>query len=161
MTQMIHLKLEDLLRHLKKTHEAELQKENKQIAIMLKIDQQEVPLFVGVLHDTLVQMIAYLPFEIKADSIAEVARFLHLLNKQLDLPGFGMDEQASLLFYRAVIPCLKPEVDAELFDAYLRTLQNAVHTVLEGIKQAGDGKSPIAQAAKISKVADRIHHKKV
>lgn len=161
MSEMIDLKLDDLLHHLKKSHSAELQQENKQIAITLKVDEQEVPLFVGVLHDTLVQMIAYLPFEIKPDSVNEVARFLHLLNKQLDLPGFGMDEQASLLFYRAVIPCLKPTVEAELFDAYLRTLQNAVHTVLEGIKQAGDGKSPIAQAAKISKVAGRIQPKKV
>ncbi len=158
---MLELNLPTLHKHLKKSFDAELQKENKQIAIMLKVSEHEVPLFVGILHDTLVQMIAYLPFEIKENSAGEVGRFLHLLNKQLDLPGFGMDESAGLIFYRAVIPCLKPEVDEELFDAYLRTLQNACQTVLEGIKQAADSGSPIAQAAKISKVAEKITPRKV
>ncbi len=152
----IKLKLEEIQSHLSKSEKAELQEDNKQVAVMLKISDQEIPVFVGVLHEALVQMIAYLPFEIKKDAAGEVGRFLHLLNKQLDLPGFGMDEEAGLLFYRAVIPCLTAEVETELFDAYFKTLQNACQTVLEGIKQAEEGGSPIAQAAKGSKVAGTL-----
>ncbi|MBS0622957.1 MAG: YbjN domain-containing protein, partial [Verrucomicrobia bacterium] len=130
---MLKLDLGDLHTHLKKNYDAELQKENKQIAIMLKVSDREVPLFVGILHEALVQMIAYLPYEMKKEASGEVARFLHHLNKELDLPGFGMDENAGLLFYRVVIPCLKPEVDPDLVNAYIDTLKRAVQSVLEGI----------------------------
>jgi hypothetical protein len=157
----MELKLETLHSHLKKTHDAELQKENKQIALMMKIKDREVPLFVGVLHEALVQMIAYLPYEMKKEAAGDIGRFLHHLNKELDLPGFGMDEEAGLLFYRAVIPCIKPEVDEELFDAYLKTIERACQTVLEGIDAVTDTDSPVGKAAKVSHVASQITPKKV
>lgn len=159
---MIELKLPAILKHLKKSHpKAELQSENQQIAIMLKIDDKEVPLFVGILHEALVQLIAYLPYEMKKEAMGDVARFLHHLNKELDMPGFGMDESAGLLFYRIVIPCLKPEVQEELFDAYLSTLQRAVESVLKGIEEVSKGESPVAKAAKVAHVAQKIQPKKV
>ncbi len=158
---MIKLTLNDLQDHLKKKHDAKIQDEHKQIAIMLKIKDREVPLFVGVLHEALVQMIAYLPYEMKKEAGGEVARFLHHLNKELDMPGFGMDENAGLLFYRLVIPCLKPEVDGDLIDAYIDTLKRAVESVLEGIDAVTDDKSPLGKAAKVASLADRIQQKKV
>ncbi len=159
---MLKLTLSELLHHLKKSYkDAELQDENKQIAIMLKIKDKEVPFFVGILHEALVQMIAYLPYEMKTEAAGDIGRFLHHLNKELDLPGFGMDEEAGLLFYRAVIPCLKPEVEEELIEAYCKTLERAVESVLEGI-DAVTGDTPVAKAAKVAHTAARnIGPKKV
>ncbi|MGE3954948.1 MAG: YbjN domain-containing protein [Parachlamydiales bacterium] len=158
---MIKLTLDNLYTHLKKSYDAKLQDENKQIHIMLKVGEQEVPLFVGVLHEALVQMIAYLPYEMKEGSAGDVARFLHHLNKELDMPGFGMDEKAGLLFYRLVIPCLKPEVDGELVDAHLKTLERALQSVLEGIAAVTDPKSQVGKAAKVAQMAQKIQPKKV
>lgn len=158
---MIKLDLSELYHHLKKEYpKAELQEDNKQIAIMLDVKGKEVPFFTGVLHEALVQMIAYLPYEMKKEAAGDIGRFLHHLNKELDLPGFGMDEEAGLLFYRAVIPCLKPEVDEELLDAYVKTLNRALESVLEGI-EAVTGDTPVAKAAKVAHVAQNIGPKKV
>ena len=158
---MLKLDLNALQSHLKKAHDAKLQAENKQIHIMLKVGDQEVPLFVGILHEALVQMIAYLPYEMKEGSMGDVARFLHHLNKELDMPGFGMDEKAGLLFYRLVIPCLKPEVEEELIDAHLKTLERAIQSVLEGISAVTDPTSPVGKAAKVAQMAQKIQPKKV
>jgi hypothetical protein len=162
---MLELKLPTILDHIKKEYsDAEIQEEHKQIALMLKLGEKEeknVPLFIGVLHDTVVQMIAYLPYELKKDAAAEVGRFLHLLNKQLDVPGFGMDEESGLIFYRVVIPCLKPELEGELLDAYIRTIKTASASILEGIDAAANDKSAVASAARVHSVASQMQPKKV
>lgn len=157
------LELAEIHKHLQKRHpKAQLQTENKQISTMLDVTGKEVPLFVGVLHDALVQMIAYLPYEMKEEAFGDIARFLHHLNKELDMPGFGMDESSGgLLFYRVVIPCLKPEVDEELFDAYLDTLQRACQSVLEGIDAVSKPDSAVGKAAKVAQAAKSITPKKV
>jgi len=162
---MLELKLPKLLDHLKKDQpDAEIQEEHKQIALMLKLgenDEKNVPLFVGVLHDTVVQMIAYLPYELKKDASAEVGRFLHLLNKQLDVPGFGMDEESGKIFYRVLVPCHKPELEAELLDAYIRTIKTACASILEGIDAAANDKSAVASAARVHSVASQMQPRKV
>lgn len=153
---MIPLKLNDVLSHLKKERKAELQEEHKQISFTITIKDKEVPVFVGVLHESLLQIIAYLPYELQEKAFGEVARFLHIINKELDMPGFGMDEGGKLVFYRLVIPCLKPEIDPELIDAHLRTVNVACQTILEGIEAAADEKSPLAKAARVSHAAQGL-----
>ncbi len=156
------LDLKSIHEHMKKKYDASLQQDNKQVSTMLTVSDKEVPLFVGVLHDALVQMIAYLPYEMKEEAFGDIARFLHHLNKELDMPGFGMDEASGgLLFYRVVIPCLKPEINEELFDAYLDTLKRACQSVLEGIDAVSQPDSAVGKAAKVAQAAKKITPKKV
>jgi hypothetical protein len=152
----IPLKLDDVLSHLKKEHKVELQEEHKQISFTLTIKEKEVPVFVGILHESLLQIIAYLPYELQEKAFGEVARFLHIINKELDMPGFGMDENGKLVFYRLVIPCLEPEINPEMIDAHLRTVNVACQTILEGIDAASDQKSPLAKAARVQHAAQNL-----
>jgi hypothetical protein len=56
--------------------------------------------------------------------VADLARLLHLLNKELDVPGFGMDEMAGVVFYRLMLPTPKKKIDADLLLAFLKTVEH-------------------------------------
>lgn len=149
MTQsMTKLTQDSLFQFLKKNKlEPTLQKESGQIYIVASIANQDVPIFFGIRRDGLIlQIIAYLPFEIRPQSVPEVARLLHYLNKELDIPGFGMDEPHELLFYRTIVPCKRAEFDEELFDIYLSTLKVACDTFMGAIAMIGSGASSFEEA---------------
>jgi hypothetical protein len=122
---MIPLDLENILKHLKKNAiEAQLQKDTNQISIVFKIAERDFPVFIRIYDgQELVQLLAFLPCSTKQNTIADTARLLHLLNKELDVPGFGMDESASVVFYRCIIPAKNKQFDKDLFDAFLNAVQ--------------------------------------
>ena len=156
---MVKLTLQAVLAYLKRQHKTELQEEKQQIVCMLKIDDNEIPLFVNVLHESILQMIVYLPYELKPDGLGEIARFLHLINKQLDVPGFGLDENVNMVFYRAVVPCLNPEIDEKLIEAYLSTVIVACRSFMGSIAALANGNvSSMEQALRASHVGKQILH---
>lgn len=113
---------------------AELQKETGQFYIRYKIQNFDVPVFF-VLHaeSKLLQIVAYLPYQLPEKTLGETARMLHILNKEMDMPGFGMDEKESYIFYRAIVPCLDGKLDARLFNMYLGTTRIACDTFMHAI----------------------------
>jgi hypothetical protein len=122
---VIQLELDKLQKHLqdKKIH-AQLQKETKQLCIILKIADKEFPLFIRIFEgQELLQMLAFLPCNTQSSTIADTARLLHLLNKELDIPGFGMDESTSVVFYRCLIPGKDKQIDEGLIDAFLNAVE--------------------------------------
>jgi hypothetical protein len=156
---MIKLTLPAVLAFLKRTYQAELQEEKQQIVFMLKIDDKEIPVFANVLHETILQMIAYLPYELKPDGLGEIARFLHLINKQLDVPGFGLDENVNMVFYRFVIPSLNPEIEDKLVEAHLSTISVACRSFMSSIEALVNGNvSSIDQALRASQLGKQVLH---
>jgi hypothetical protein len=118
----------------------EFQKETGQIFIVYKIQEHEVPVFLLLRPEsTLLQMVAYLPYRLPKKVLAEVARLLHILNKELDMPGFGLDEIEELMFYRAVFPCLHGKIDKSLFNMYLGTARIACDTFMHAIGMVVSG----------------------
>lgn len=94
----------------------------------------EIPIFFVIFGDNLLlQLISYLPFPLKEASLAPVARFLHKINRDLDIPGFGMDEKEKLIFYRIVIPCITGKLDEQLLANFLGTIRLACENFLEPI----------------------------
>ena len=69
-------------------------------------------------------MLVFIPIQLKPDAIHDVSRLLHMLNKEMDLPGFGMDENAGVVFYRLMIPAMNKKIDGDLLLAYLKTANN-------------------------------------
>lgn len=51
-------------------------------------------------EELVIHLFVALPFLIKPGAVGEVSRLLMLLNKPLDMPGFGLDEQRKLVFFR-------------------------------------------------------------
>lgn len=126
-----------------------LQKENEQIFILLQIAKREVPVFFGIRsNNALLQMIAYLPYELPEKTTAQVARLFHILNKELDMPGFGIDETQKLMFYRAVVPCLNGELNQTLFEHYLSTSKRACETFMDAIAMIAGGMATVDDALK-------------
>lgn len=116
------------------------QKETDQIYILVKIKEVDVPVFFGVNRESsLLQIVGYLPYQLHAPAFGEVARMLHLLNKQLDMPGFGMDENEKLMFYRCVVPCPEDKVNENLLGMYIGTLRFACDTFMYAIGSIAAG----------------------
>jgi hypothetical protein len=68
-----------------------------------------------------------------------VARLLHFLNKEVDMPGFGMDESQKLLFYRCVVPCMDAQINSRLLELYLGTTRIACETFMDAISLVSSG----------------------
>lgn len=103
---------------------AELQKETNQLCILLKTGEREYPLFIRVYDgEELLQLLAFLPCNTKKTTVADTGRLLHLLNKEIDIPGFGMDEDSEVVFYRCMIPSREKQIDEKILDSYLNAIQ--------------------------------------
>lgn len=125
------------------------EKESDQIYIFLKIAHYEVPVFFGIRSgDQLLQTIAYLPFQLLDLHLGQVARLLHLLNRELDMPGFGMDEVQKLLFYRIVIPCINKELNEKVLELQLATTKVAIETFMDAIAMVLTGKGKVEDLLK-------------
>lgn len=124
---MIPLTLDKLQKYIKsKDIQVELQKETNQLCILLKISEREFPLFIRLFEgNELIQLIAFLPCNTKPATVSDTSRLLHLLNKEIDVPGFGLDENNAVVFYRCMIPVKDNQVDEVIFDAFLNAVQVA------------------------------------
>ena len=122
---MIPLSLKDIQKHLQARNLiAEEQKETNQLYVALKIAEREFPLFIRIFEGgELLQLLAFFPCNTTPETLGDTARLLHLLNKELDVPGFGMDENSSVVFYRCMIPAKDEEVDDALLNAYLNSIE--------------------------------------
>ncbi len=127
MKQVSEQTIESLLKE--EGLKAHIEEPSNQIASSLKIDSRDFPLFCRILSEgDLLQVIAFIPVSVEAKGMIDLARFLHMVNKELDMPGFCVDEQSGTVFYRVVIPTLGKKIDPNLFKAYIKTIQNVCHT---------------------------------
>lgn len=126
-----HLLLQFLNQH---GLEPSYEKGSGQIYISFMIAGFEVPVFFVLRKETgLLQTVAYLPYELKEDTMSNVARLLHLFNKELDMPGFGMDEQLKITFYRSAIPCIDGQANEDFVRLYIAATKLACETFMQAI----------------------------
>jgi hypothetical protein len=139
----IPLKLADIKKFLEgQGHKPQEQTETQQLMLEVRLADQNAPLFIRILHQSVVQMVIYLPFQFEKGRLPDVARFLHALNKDLDLPGFGLDENQRMIFFRIVIPCLQPEVEEGLLMSYFTSCQLVCTSFVYAIAAVASGQSP-------------------
>lgn len=122
---MIPLDLNKISEHLDSQGiKAEFQKETNQLCVLFKIADREYPLFIRIYEGgELLQLLAFLPCNTKPATHADTARLLHLLNKEIDTPGFGMDENSESVFYRCMIPVKDKKLDESQLNAYVNAIQ--------------------------------------
>lgn len=128
----------NLLQALKKMNlDGKVQKETNQIYVVLKHDEREYPLFIRDLHDgELLQLLCFIPCYVEQNKVAETSRFLHMLNKELDMPGFCFDETSMTIFYRLILPALNKEFQESSFEAFVNTANmvcKSFGTVIEAL----------------------------
>lgn len=118
---MIPCNIDGLMKYLKAEKlEPQLQKETGQAYVIHKINQQEFPVFFRIYEgEELLQILIFFPLQVRPERYDAMARMLHLLNKEIDLPGFGMDEAIGLVFHRVMIPVFDKKIDTHLFKTIL------------------------------------------
>ena len=101
------------------------QNETKQLLTKFSQNGYEYPMFIRQLNGgNLLQVLTFIPCSVESDAFVDLGRLLHMINKELDMPGFCCDEDSKTVFYRTVIPCINGQVDEPLFHAYLSTTQH-------------------------------------
>lgn len=112
---------------------AEIQKETNQVYAAIKVDEIEFPMFLRIYDGgELLQILTFFPASLEDKAAADTARLLHLLNKELDIPGFGMDEGSKVTFFRCMVPIVKGEIADEVLNA----LMNATDIVCKNFAPA-------------------------
>ncbi len=126
---MIKVSTESLLDFLKESKlDPHHQNETGQIHTLIRIGGKEFPLFIRYQENSaLIQLLTFMPVAVKRGTQADLARVLHLLNKELDIPGFGIDEQSETCFYRIVLPYRNQSIEADILSSYL----NAIRLICE------------------------------
>lgn len=123
-----------------------LQEETGQICILFKHDQNEFHTFLRPLEEgELLQILVYLPVQIKEGCEAEVARLLHKINYDVDVPGFGMYEPAKLLFYRIIMPCPQKVCNEQLLTKYISVCTTAASSLLSLIASVATGEQTYSE----------------
>lgn len=96
-------------------YEAQFQKATGQVYLVYKIEDKEYPLFIKAMKESkMLQLLIFEPFKVEDSARGDLARLLHLLNKEMDLPGFGMDEKVGVVFYRCVLLSSEEGIAAKL-----------------------------------------------
>jgi hypothetical protein len=103
---------------------ASVQENTNQLLTKFSQNGYDYPIFIRQLNGgNLLQILTFVPCSIEPDAFYDVSRLLHMINKELDMPGFCCDEESKTIFYRVVIPCINSQVDEPLLHAYLNTMQ--------------------------------------
>jgi len=121
---MIPCSNEGLMKYLgSKKLDPVLQKDTNQIYILFKIDNQDFPLFFRIYEGAdLLQLLVFFPLQVRKERFEVMARLLHLLNKEIDLPGFGIDEVVGLVYHRIMMPANNHKLDTHLLASYLDSI---------------------------------------
>lgn len=127
---MIPLTLDSLYSYLSENNQdVKKQPETNQLYVLFKVQDQEYPLFLRVMDEgELLQLLAFMPISLENKTVADVGRLLHLFNKEIDIPGFGMDEAAKVIFYRIVLPSIDKKISGEIVSGYLNSIKVITET---------------------------------
>jgi hypothetical protein len=103
----------------------EVQEKTEQLHGTFSNNGYDYPIFVRQLEGgNLLQMLTFVPCTIEEKSSSDLNRLLHMINKELDMPGFCCDEESKTVFYRVVIPCMNKKIDEALFQAYFQATKH-------------------------------------
>lgn len=120
------------------------EKESNLPYILIKIYQNELPLFFSIRNNgEVLQLIIYLPYKIISAHLNDTSRLLHILNKDLDLPGFNLDEDEGLIFYRLVMPCIDKKLNTKILLAYINSIQLVCDSFSQAIGLVASGQLDI------------------
>lgn len=120
---MMKLKLHTIEEYLKKIgYQPQIQETTGQLYVVLNVERREFPLFFKT-DGSVLQLLIFMPCAVESSAFPDLARLLHLLNKEIDIPGFGMDEQGGVVFYRCVLPTLKGELEEELLKTIVKAME--------------------------------------
>jgi len=109
--------------------DAGLQKETGQVLIQRTIEGVDFPFFLKILPSgPFLQCVSFIPYQITEQDPKEFLSLLHILNRQIDLPGFGFDEMSKFSFLRYNIPFFKNELDIDTLVEILNKMEKCLES---------------------------------
>jgi hypothetical protein len=138
---MLALEIDSLQAHLQEEgYTAHFQAATGQICVDLPLWDGIMPVFIRI-YETgdLLQLALILPIQLQAETLSAVSRLLHLLNKEIDLPGFGLDEEKRVAFYRMTIPAFDGEIHPRLLSTLLLSIQSLSQQCIPPIAEVAAG----------------------
>lgn len=143
----MNISLAALLKFLNdRSYDAKIQPETQQVYAILKRGGSEFPLFLKIYpSNELLQLLVFMPVPTKKGMEADLARLLHFINKELDLPGFGMDEQNGVTFYRCMIPSPEKKIEPKLLESYLKAIDAVCDQVAPAVLAVATGSKSFDQ----------------
>ncbi|MDF2550415.1 MAG: hypothetical protein K0S07_1482 [Chlamydiales bacterium] len=127
-------------------YQPQIQAETNQLYYVHQENGVEFPVFIRIMEGgELVQLIGFLPCNFQEETLYEVARTLHMINREIDLPGFGMEEQAKTIFYRLMVPAPNGQIDEKLTLAYLKSIHLVIISFQQVIKAVASGDMTLSQ----------------
>ncbi|MBS4169184.1 YbjN domain-containing protein [Parachlamydia sp. AcF125] len=137
---MIKLKIEPIIEYLlTKNYKVKLQPETQQAYLLLEINKAEYPLFIRIFDENFLQLLLFFPQPIKKSCFNDSARLLHLINKEIDIPGFCMDEENGHVFYRTLIPAIDQKVEENLLVTFIESCKFLCQTFSSAIENVASG----------------------
>lgn len=119
---------------------AQIQTETNQIFAPLKVGEREFPFFVRTFDESgLLQLLVFLPCNVPAERVADMGRLLHMFNKELDVPGFGMDEVIGVVFFRCMLASHKQEIPESTVESYLTTFKTICQSFSPAVEALAAG----------------------
>lgn len=139
-----------------KGYDSQIQEDTDQVYATYTVEDVSFPFFFRIYEgNELVQLIFFLPLEVQEKTAGHLARLLHLFNKELDIPGFGMDEISKIIFYRCMIPTVKGELDHDVMDSYMRAAEFACKSFTPPIDSIISGQATFDEILEQAKKATR------
>jgi hypothetical protein len=132
-------------------YDAKVQQETGQVFVVFQHEKQEFPIFLRILHEgELLQFLTFIPVTFKQEVTNDLARLLHMINKELDAPGFCIDESTNTIFYRLIMTTFKKELNKDVLEAFMNTTQvvcKSFATVIEALAIGAMSLTEILQKA--------------
>lgn len=144
---MIEVTINSLLKYFNESgREATLQEETQQIYRILAVAGKEFPLFIRIFdQSSLLQLLVFMPSKIKAGTHGDLARLLHHMNKELDLPGFGMDENNEVVFYRCMLPTPQRKIQKDVLESFLKSIEVVCESFSPAILAVATGQTTYSE----------------
>ena len=91
-------------------------------------------------EDVFIQLSVTLPIDVKEEGVADLARLLLLLNKGLELPGFGLSEPDEACYFKHVLRCQRQTVETSKILALTDYTELILSMFLSAIQEVAEGK---------------------
>jgi hypothetical protein len=149
----MELTLDNVKELLSKNHDIQYQEETNQLYMVMKVQGLDFPLFIRVYDEgDLLQLILFIPITLQPSTTPDLARLLHTLNKEIDIPGFGMDESSKVVFYRIMLPSYNKQIEEGLIEMFMSSLPLVAESFAPIIVTAASGNATYDEIMK--KMAD-------
>jgi hypothetical protein len=89
-----------------------------------------------------------LPFELHQKGVIDVARYVLLINKGLELPGFGMSEPDEVCYYRHVLKSNSSRLDEKELLSMVSYIEMTLMIFMPPLKELVEGKKSLEDLLK-------------